>query len=53
MSVSTDTSGIQLRHKRAHRTPAESRQEDLTSGKEYIEHTKLSRIKELGGKQEC
>ena len=32
------------------RTPAETRQEYLTSGKEYIEPRKLTRIKELGGK---
>jgi len=39
-----------FRHKSACRTPAESGQEDLTSGKEYIEHTKLSRMKGLGEK---
>ena len=32
----------------ASRTPAESRQEDLTSGKEYIDPHKLSRMKEPG-----
>ena len=31
----------------------ESGQEDLTSGKEYIEPHKLGRTKELGEKQEC
>ena len=35
------------------RTPAETRQEYLTSGKEYIEPHKLGRTKELGEKQEC
>ena len=39
-----------FRHRSACRTPAESRQEYLTSGKEYIEHTKLCRMKELGEK---
>ena len=38
-----------FRHRSACRTPAESGQEDLTSGKEYIEHAELSRTKELGG----
>ena len=42
-----------FRHRSACGTPAESRQEYLTSGKEHIEHTKLGRTKELGGKQEC
>ena len=42
-----------FRHRSACRTLAESRQEDLTSGKEYIEHTKLSGMKELGEKQQC
>ena len=45
-----DTSGILLRHRSACRMPAESRQENLTSGKEYIEPRKLSRMKELAGK---
>ena len=39
-----------FRHRRACRTPANSGQEDLTSGKEYIEPCKLSKMKELGGK---
>ena len=39
-----------FRHTNACRTPAESGQEYLTSGKEYIEPRKLTRIKELGGK---
>ena len=39
-----------FRHRSACRTPAESRQEYLISGKEYIEHAKLGRKKELGGK---
>ena len=39
-----------FRHRSACRTAAESRQEDLTSGKEYIEPQKLSRMKELGVK---
>ena len=42
-----------LRHRSAWRTPAENRQEYLTSGKEYIEPHKLGRTKELGEKQEC
>ena len=33
----------------ARRTPAESRQEYLTSGKEYIDPQKLSRKNKLGG----
>ena len=33
----------------ARRTPAESRQEYLTSGKEYIDPQKLGRKKKLGG----
>ena len=41
-----------FRHRSACRTPAESRQEYLTSGKEYIDPRKLGRMKELGGKQE-
>ena len=36
-SLSTDTSGIQLQTQKCCRTPAESRQECLNSGKEYIE----------------
>ena len=36
------------RHRSACGTPAESRHECLTTGKEYMEHTKLSRRKELG-----
>ena len=39
-----------FRHKSACRTPAESGQEDMTRGKEYIEHTKLRRMKGLGEK---
>ena len=37
------------------RTPAESRQEYLTSGKEYIDPQKLGRKKKLGveWEQEC
>ena len=31
----------------------ESGQEYLTSGKEYINHAKLGKMKELGEKQEC
>ena len=38
-----------FRHRSACRTPAESRQEDLTRGKEYYS-VLLSRTKELGGK---
>ena len=40
LSPRIDTSGIHLRHRSACRTPAGSRQEDLTSGKEYIEPRK-------------
>ena len=47
-----DTSGITFRHRSACRTPAESRKEYLTSGKEYIDPRKLGRMKELGEKQE-
>ena len=39
-----------FRHTSAGRTPAESGQEYLTSGKEYVEPHKLGRMKELGGK---
>ena len=39
-----------FRHRSAHRTPAESGQEYLTSGKKYKNHTKLSKTKELGRK---
>ena len=39
-----------FRHRSAYRTPAESRKEHLTNGKEYINHTELGRTKELGGK---
>ena len=39
-----------FRHRNECRTPAESGQEYLTSGKEYVEPQKLSRTKELGGK---
>ena len=42
-----------FRHISACRTPAESGQEYLTSGKEYINHAKLGKMKELGEKQEC
>ena len=46
-----DTSGIYLQtHRNVYRTPAESGQEYLTSGEEYIKPTKLSRMKELGEK---
>ena len=37
-------------HRCAWRTPSESGQEYLTSWKDYINHTKLGRMKELGGK---
>ena len=40
-----------FRHRSACRIPAESGQEYLTSGKEYINHAKLSRRKELGGRK--
>ena len=40
-----------LWHKSACRAWAESGQEYLTSGKEYVEPQKLGRMKELGGKQ--
>ena len=36
-SLSMDTSGYTFRHRTACRAPAESGQEDLTSGTEYIE----------------
>ena len=40
-SLSMDTSGIHhFRHRSAHRTPTESRQEYLTCGEEYIEPRK-------------
>ena len=39
-----------FRYRSACRTPAENGQEYLSSGKEYIEHAKLGRKKELGGK---
>jgi len=39
-----------LRHRSACRSPAESGQEYLTSGKEYIGPQKLDRMKELGAK---
>jgi len=39
-----------FRHRNACRTPAESGQEYLTSGKEYVEPQKLSRTEKLGGK---
>ena len=39
-SVSTDSSGIHLRHSSVCRAPAESRQQDLTSRKEQIEPRK-------------
>ena len=39
-----------FRHRSACRTPAESRQEYLDSGKETQNHAKLSRVKEIGGK---
>ena len=39
-----------FRHRSACRTPAESGQEYLTSGKKYKNHTKLSKTKELGRK---
>ena len=39
-----------FRHRSACRKPAESGHEYLTRGKEYIDHAKLSRVKELGGK---
>ena len=39
-----------FRHRSAGRTPAESGQEYLTRGKEYIDHAKLRRMKELGEK---
>ena len=39
-SLSMDTSGIHFRYRSACRTPAESGQEYLTSGKEYIEPCK-------------
>ena len=42
-----------FRHRSACRTPAESGQEYLTSGKGCIDPPKLRRMKELGGKQEC
>ena len=38
------------RHRSAWRTPAESRREYLTSGKEYTEPTKIGGMKELGRK---
>ena len=40
-----------FRHRCAWRTPFESGQEYRTSGKDYINHTKLGRMKELGGKK--
>ena len=39
-----------FRHRSACRTPAESGQKYVTSGKEYVEPCKLGRMKELGGK---
>ena len=39
-----------FRHRSACRTPTDSGQEYLTSGKEHIKHVKLGRTKELGGK---
>ena len=49
-SLSTDTSGIQLQTQKCMQNASWDGQEDLTSGNEYIEHTKLSSTKELGGK---
>ena len=40
-----------FRHRSACRTPAESGQECLTRGKEYIEPHKLGRMKGLGGER--
>ena len=45
-----DTSGIHLQTQKCIRTPAESRREYLTSGKEYTEPTKIGGMKELGRK---
>ena len=42
-SLSTDTSATHVQTQRAHRTPAESGQESLTSGKEYISSVQFSR----------
>ena len=39
-----------FRHRSACRTPAESGQKYVTSGKEYVEPCKLGRMKELEGK---
>ena len=52
-SLSTDTSGIYFRHISASRTPAESRREYLTRGKEHREPRKTPQDEELGEKQEC
>ena len=49
-SLSTDTSGIIFRHRSAFRTPAESGQEYLTSGKEYIVPRKTQYDEETSGK---
>ena len=40
-----------FRDKRSCRTPAESRKEYLTTGKECTEHAKFSRMKEAGGEE--
>ena len=49
-SPSTKDRKYTFRQRSACRIPAESRQEYLTSGKEYQNHTKLDKMKELGGK---
>ena len=42
-----------FRHRSTCKTPAESGQKDLTSGKYIENHRKLSRTKKQGEKQEC
>jgi len=49
-SLSTDTSGIYFRHRSACRTPAESRREYLTRGKEHREPRKTPQDEGTGGK---
>ena len=50
-SLSIDISGIYLRHRIACRTPAESVQEYLTSGIEYIEPSKIQSDEGTRGKK--
>ena len=51
-SLSTDASGIHRQHRSACRTLTESRQECLTSGKEYIEPHKIQQDEGTRGETE-